>query len=126
MKKRLIAYWIFTALTLLSFISGGLGDLLHASQVQEGMRALGYPDYVMTILGVWKLLGALAVAAPRLPRLKEWAYAGMVFDLTGAAASHAAVGEPVGKVVTPLVIAAVAIVSWWLRPDSRKLAGPSV
>ena len=67
------------------------------------------------------MLGAAAVLAPRLPRLKEWAYAGMVFDLTGAARSHAAVGDAAAKVVTPLVLLALVVASWALRPQSRKL-----
>jgi hypothetical protein len=76
---------------------------------------------VVTILSVWKVLGGLAVLAPHLPRLKEWAYAGMAFDLSGAAASHAAVEDPAGKIVVPLVLLGIAMVSWALRPESRKL-----
>src|SRR4029079_7465953 len=109
MKTRLIVYWIATVLTALSFLSGGVGDLVQPASILEGMTHLGYPTYFTTILGVWKVLGAIVILAPRLPRLKEWAYAGMVFDLTGAAASHAATGDPVGKVVTPIAIMVVVI-----------------
>jgi hypothetical protein len=70
---------------------------------------------------VWKLLGGVAILAPRSPRLKEWAYAGMVLDLTGAAASHAAVGDPAGKVAAPLINSGIVMASWALRPESRKL-----
>src|SRR5215813_12394079 len=90
MKMRPIAYWITTALTAFVFLSGGAADVARPSFVMEGMTQLGYPPYFVLILGVWKVLGGIVVLAPRLPRLKEWAYAGMVFDLTGAAASHAA------------------------------------
>ena len=81
--------------------------------------------YFVSILGVWKVLGGVAVLAPRLPRLKEWAYAGMLFDLTGAAASHAALGDPAGKIVAPLIISGIVTASWALRPESRKLRGAS-
>lgn len=87
----------------------------------EGMTHLGYPAYFVSILSVWKTLGGVAVLAPRLPRLKEWAYAGMFFDLSGAAASHASVGDPAGKIATPLVILGIVAASWALRPESRKL-----
>jgi len=96
-------------------------DAIHAPPVIATMKALGYPAYVATILGVWKLLGAVTLLAPRLPRLKEWAYAGVVFDLTGAAFSHASAGDPVDKILIPLVLLAVAFASWALRPESRKL-----
>lgn len=121
-KARTIGYWVTTGLLGFAFAAGGLGDLTRSPQVVEGMTHLGYPAYFATILGVWKLLGAAAVLAPRFPRLKEWAYAGIVFDLTGAAASHAASGDDAGKVITPLVLLAIAGASWALRPESRKLA----
>jgi len=92
-----------------------------ADEPLRGMAALGYPAYFVTILGAWKLLGGLALLAPRLPRLKEWAYAGIAFDLTGAAFSHAAVGHPAAKVIAPLVILGLAAASWALRPASRRL-----
>jgi len=76
---------------------------------------------VATLLGVWKLLGAAAIAAPGLPRLKEWAYAGVLFDLSGAAFSHASSGDPAAKVAVPLVLLGLAAVSWAFRPASRRL-----
>lgn len=123
MKPRLIAYWVTTALTAFVFLSGGVMDIVQPPDVIKGMTDLGYPVYFTTILGVWKVLGGVAVLAPRLPRLKEWAYAGMIFDLTGASASHASVGDPVAKVVIPLVLAGIVMASWALRPDSRRLGG---
>lgn len=121
-KARTIGYWVSTGLLAFAFAAGGVGDLSGAPQVLEGMTHLGYPAYFATILGVWKVLGAVALLAPRFPRLKEWAYAGIFFDLTGAAYSHAVSGDPAGKVITPLVLVAVAAASWALRPESRKLA----
>jgi uncharacterized membrane protein YphA (DoxX/SURF4 family) len=122
---RLIAYWVTTGLTAFAFLSGGVADVLRPSFVMEGMTHLGYPAYFVLILGVWKVLGGVAVLVPRFPRLKEWAYAGMLFDLTGATASHAAIGDPVDKIVTPIILLGIVAASWALRPDSRKLRGPS-
>jgi uncharacterized membrane protein YphA (DoxX/SURF4 family) len=124
MKTRTIAYWITTALVSLAFAAGGLADLSGAPEVMAGMKHLGYPAYVAAILGVWKVLAPVALLAPRFPRLKEWAYAGIVFDLTGAAASHAAVGDDAGKIVAPLILAALAAASWALRPEDRRLKAP--
>jgi len=121
MKLKLIAYWITTALAALPFLAGGIMDLSGSAEVTAGMAALGYPAYFATILGAWKVLSVPALLLPGLPRVKEWAYAGMFFDLTGAAFSHAAVSDPAAKVITPLVIAALLIASWWLRPASRVL-----
>ena len=115
-KLKTIAYWGATSLTALAFFTGGLADLARGPAMVNGMAHLGYPSYFMLILGAWKVLGALAVVAPRFPRLKEWAYAGMAFDLTGAALSHAAVGDPAGKVLVPLVLLGIAAASWALRP----------
>ena len=121
MKPQKIAYIATTSLVAFAFASGGALDLTHAPAVLEPMTKLGYPLYVASILGAWKLLGAAAIVAPRLPRVKEWAYAGMVFELTGAAISHAASGDPAGNVVTPLVLLALVVASWALRPESRTL-----
>ena len=78
---RTIAYWITTVLTAFVFLSAGAADVAQPEFVMEGMRHLGYPDYFSRILGVWKVLGGIAILAPRLPLLKEWAYAGMLFNL---------------------------------------------
>jgi hypothetical protein len=115
-KLKTFAYWGATLLTAFAFLAGGVADLARGPALVSGMAHLGYPSYFMLILGAWKVLGALAVVAPRLPRLKEWAYAGMFFDLTGAALSHASVGDPAAKVLVPLVILAIAAASWALRP----------
>jgi uncharacterized membrane protein YphA (DoxX/SURF4 family) len=123
MKTRTTLYWVFTGLTALAFAFGGVMDLLRPEPMVQAIQHLGYPSYFLIILGTWKLLGAVAIAAPRLPLLKEWAYAGMLFDLTGAALSHAASGDDFGKIVTPLVLLGVTAASWYLRPEARRLAG---
>ena len=121
MNARNIGYWTTTALIALAMLSGSAAYFAGVEGPVQGMAALGYPAYFVTLLSIWKLLGGLAILAPRLPRLKEWAYAGIVFDLTGAAYSHAAVGDPAAKVIAPLVLLGIAAASWALRPASRRL-----
>lgn len=125
-KGKKIGYWVTTALLALAYLAGGAGDLSRGPEMVAGMAHLGYPAYLLLILGVWKLLAVPTLLAPKLPRLKEWAYAGIVFNLTGASVSHAASGDGAGKVVTPLVILLIAAASWALRPEGRKLAGPVI
>lgn len=125
MNARSAGYWTTTTLVALSFLSGGAAYLAHAEVPLRGMAELGYPAYFVALLGGWKVLGGLALLAPRCPLLKEWAYAGIAFDLTGAACSQAATGHPPAKVVAPLVILGLAVASWALRPASRRLASPA-
>ena len=120
MKGRIIAYWITTGLVALAFLSGGIFDAIQAPQAVEIMKHLGYPAYFASIIGVWKVLGAVAILAPRTPLVKEWAYAGIVFDVTGAAISHGAIGD-FKDIVAPLILLGVAAASWALRPESRRL-----
>lgn len=121
MTKQTVGYWICTGLVAAAFLSGGVVDIMRPPQALEGMTHLGYPAYFMIILGVWKVLGGIAILAPGLPLLKEWAYAGMIFDLTGASASHFSTGDDLWHIVTPLVIALLVYGSWALRPASRRL-----
>jgi len=123
MRTRAIVYWVSTILIAFSMGSGGIGQLAHVPGVVDGfVRLLGYPAYFVTILGLWKVLGAIAILVPRFPRLKEWAYAGIFFDLTGAAASSAAVKAQTFHVIVPLVLTGVLMASWALRPESRTIA----
>ncbi len=123
MTRGSALYWITTALLAAAFLVPGVGNIIHASHIASDMAHLGYPSYFLSILGCWKVLGAIAILVPGLPRLKEWAYAGMIFDLSGAAASRAAVGDGALMIVVPLLIGSVALVSWSLRPSGRKLQG---
>ena len=123
MNKKLIGYWLATALFCLAMAAGGTMNLMRVEMQKESMTALGYPEYLMTILGVAKLSGAAALLAPGLARLKEWAYAGFAFDLLGATVSHAAVGDPASDTLRPFVVLLVAAASYALRPAGRRLAG---
>ncbi len=126
MKLKLIGYWATTAAIALETLAGGVTDLIHGREilvagdpVVEVVTHLGYPVYLLTILGVWKLLGGIVLLVPRFPRLKEWAYAGVFFELMGAAASLALHGE--SFISSPLILAMLALASWALRPPDRTL-----
>ena len=116
---RRYASWSATAVTVFMLLSGGLAYLLGAEFAVSGVVALGYPAYVVTILGVWKLLAVPALLVTGFDRLKEWAYAGVMFDLTGAAASHLAVGDPLWHQFLIGGLLAAAFVSYALRPAVR-------
>jgi uncharacterized membrane protein YphA (DoxX/SURF4 family) len=122
MKTKSIAYWTTTILVAF-FMSGGIAQVAQVKATVDGfVHILGYPPYFVTILGVWKVLGAIAILVPRFPRLKEWAYAGIFFDLMGAAWSNVSVGGYGAygfHVIAPLLICVLAVVSWALRPESR-------
>lgn len=118
---RKSAFWIATVLVAMAFFGSGIANLVHAPHIAADMAHLGYPAYFSTILGAWKLLGGIAVVAPRLPHVKEWAYAGMIFDLTGAAISRAVSGDGFGGIVPPLLIAVLVVASWALRSPDRVL-----
>jgi hypothetical protein len=102
----------------------GAALLARAPHFVHDMAHLGYPDYLLPLLGVWKLLGASVILAPRLARLKEWAYAGMIFDATGAAVSRGVLGDGLFAIAMPLLISGVVLASWALRPTGRILNAP--
>lgn len=120
MSWKQIGYWGLTGLFCLAMGMAGVMNLIRFEPQQQAMVELGYPVYLMSILGVAKVLGVLALLAPRLPLLKEWAYAGFTFDLLGAAASHAFAGHSPVQIVVPLVMLVVAGGSYLLRPADRR------
>ena len=124
-KNKIIGYWVATAVICLAMTAGGVSDLLRVDQVTEVMVGLGYPMYLLTILGVAKLLAVVAVLAPGFTRLKEWAYAGITFDLGGAFFSHIAVKDAVSDTIIPLALLLVGLTSYALRPHSRRLPSAS-
>ncbi len=122
-KAKNISYWITTALVAFFIGTGGVAQMwqYHANP-HSIVPVLGYPMYFFAILGFWKALGAIAIVWPRYPRLKEWAYAGIFFDLTGAVASIVAVGGYGAygfHVLAPLIISGLTVASWALRPERR-------
>jgi len=123
-QGKMIAYWTVTLLLAAAVMLSGIGQLMQYGGNLELVKKLGYPLYVLTILGIWKVLGAIALVVPGFPRLKEWVHAGIFFLMTGAALSHLFAndyGDYGFNIILPLSYAALNIASWALRPKSRKL-----
>ena len=120
-KTHKIIYWIATIWLSLGMVSTGAVQLMKIKEETEMMSRLGYPVYVLTILGIWKMLGTIAVLVPKFPLLKEWAYAGFFFAMSGAVFSHLANGDSVIELIGPTLLIVLTIVSWYLRPADRKL-----
>ena len=116
MNRRVI-YITSTAILVLETLAGAFMDLAHFPLVVQDVRSIGYPTYVLYIVGVWKILAVGALLWRRLPRLREWAYAGVFFEMSGAVASHVLVGNPIGKFAAPLAFTLLTLVSWWFQPD---------
>lgn len=121
MKAKMFGYWMTTGILAFGLFAGGIAYLIRPPAIVAGMADLGYPLYITTILGFWKVLGAITLLAPRLPRLKEWVYAGVFFNMTGAVASHILSGNAIAEFLWPLFFAICAVASWALRPESRVL-----
>lgn len=120
-KRNKIIYWVATIWLSLGMVSTGIVQLMHIEKDVAMMARLQYPVYLLTIIGVWKLLGVVAVLIPRFPLLKEWAYAGFFFCMSGAIVSHIAVGDKMGDIFPPLLLLVLTIVSWYFRPADRKI-----
>ena len=120
-KRAKIIYWVFTIWLSLGMVSTAIVQLLGRKEETEMIRDLGYPLYFMALLGVWKILGVIVVLAPKLPVLKEWAYAGFFFAMSGAAYSHIVSGHSFTEIFPSLLLLALTILSWYLRPPGRKI-----
>lgn len=123
-KKNKIIYWIATIWLALGMVATGTGQLVKMKAGQgaaDMITHLGYPLYLLTILGIWKVLGAVAVLVPKFPLLKEWAYAGFFFVMSGAIFSHIAVGDSVSAIFPSLLLVILTVVSWYFRPAKRKI-----
>jgi len=121
-KRTKIIYWIFTLWMALGMVSTAIVQLLQQKDEVENFTTLGYPIYLMTIIGVWKILGVIVVLLPKLPLIKEWAYAGFFFVMSGAVISHIIVGDPIGKTLPAVLLLVLVIISWYFRPADRKIS----
>ena len=119
-RGRAVTYWLATGFIAAEFALGGVWDLLQISYVRTVLAHLGYPSYFATFMGIWKVPGSVVLVVPRLPRLKEWVYAGMVYEMTGALFSHLNVGDGARAAAIPLVILGLIALSWALRPPDRR------
>jgi hypothetical protein len=115
MSRRVI-YITTTSILVLEILAGAVMDLGHFPLVVQVVRSIGYPTYVLYIVGVWKILAVGALLWRRVPRLREWAYAGVFFEMSGAVASHVLAGDPIGKYAAPLAFTLLTLVSWRLQP----------
>jgi len=123
-KRNKIIYWIATIWLALGMISTGAVQLFKVKEGQGGLDSiihLGYPVYILTLLGIWKVLGVIAVLIPKLPLLKEWAYAGFFFVVSGAIFSHIAAGDAVSSIFPALLLLILTFLSWYFRPADRKV-----
>lgn len=121
-KRNKIIYWVSTIWLSLGMFSTGIVQLLQVQEEVEFIMRLGYPKYFLTLLGVWKILGVIAVLIPRYPILKEWAYAGFFFAMSGAVFSHIAFGNPLNDIFPPVLLLVLTAVSYYFRPASRKVS----
>jgi uncharacterized membrane protein YphA (DoxX/SURF4 family) len=120
-KRNKIIYWISTIWLALGMLSTGIVQLIKLKEEADMMTHLGYPLYFLTILGIWKILGVLAVLIPKFPLLKEWAYAGFFFAMSGAVFSHFACGDEGKDFFGPILLIVLTVVSWYFRPADRKV-----
>lgn len=120
-KRNKIIYWVATLWLCLGMSATGIVQLIHMEEEVTNFTNLGYPTYLMTLLGIWKILGVIAMLLPRFPLLKEWAYAGFFFAMSGAVISHLIVGDELITLFGPMLLIALTVVSWYYRPASRKL-----
>ncbi len=121
-KRKLIIYWVATGLMAFGMLASGIQQVLQTKEMVDMIIHLGYPLYFMTILGIWKIMGVIVILIPGFKLVKEWAYAGLLFTMTGALFSHLACGDNgVKEIIGPLMQSIFIILSWYLRPTSRKI-----
>ncbi|MCR9066342.1 MAG: DoxX family protein [Cytophagales bacterium] len=120
-KRRKIIYWVATLWLALGMTSTGIVQIIKMDEEAQNFANLGFPEYLMTIIGVWKILGVLAILIPKFPLVKEWAYAGFFFTMSGAIVSHLAVHDPLVEIAGPSLLLILTLISWYLRPESRTL-----
>jgi len=120
-KRKTLWYWIFTIILSFCIFSGGLAQAMQVKGVVEGFKPLGYPIYFISLIGIWKMLGIIAILIPGFKLLKEWAYAGIFFVMSGAVISHIASSDVSVQIIAPFLLAIFTVLSWYLRPADRKI-----
>ncbi len=120
-KRNKIIYWIATGFLSFGMLAGGIQQSLQIGGYNKIVSDLGYPLYILSILGVWKILGVIAILIPKKPILKEWAYAGFFFAMSGAFISHLVSGQSFVEALPSLILILITIASWYFRPIERKV-----
>jgi DoxX-like family len=121
MTAKTIGYWVMTSLLAFILLSGGFWLLIYSQDTVAGTPLLGLPAYIFIILGFWKILGGIAILLPRIPLIKEWAYAGIFFNMSGAAAARAFSDDSTAHIIVPILITGLTVASWYFRPADRKI-----
>lgn len=121
MKRNKIIYWLTTGLLAFGMTAQGVAQLLHTKGYADILAHLGYPLYLLSILGIWKILGVIVILLPHVKLVKEWAYAGFFFVMSGAFISHAAAGDAIREMAPALVLLSLIVASWYFRPADRKI-----
>lgn len=122
-KTNARLYWLATVLLCAGMLAGAIGQLSKADFNVQGVTHLGYPHYLLNVIGIWKILGVIALLMPGYLLLKEWTYAGFFFLLSGATISHIVSGDPFGEYIAPLLFCGLTVASWYWRPAARRLSG---
>ena len=120
-KRNKIIYWTVTIFLAIAMTAGGIQQMLQIGGYNEIVTNLGYPLYLLSIIGMWKILGVITILVPNFPVLKEWAYAGFFFAMSGAAISHMAVGQSFTEAMPSLFLVLIIFLSWYFRPVDRKI-----
>lgn len=124
-KGKKIIYWVATIWLALGMLSSGIVQLLNMKEGTEFITRLGYPSYFVTLLGISKILGVVVLLIPKFPLLKEWAYAGFFFTMSGAVFSHFANSGSAKDFFGPVLLLILIIISWYSRPADRKVILPN-
>ena len=125
-NPKLVIYWIATVLMSVGMFGSGIAQIIRAKQMVDIINHVGYPLYVLTLLGVWKILGVITILLPGFKLMKEWAYAGFFFLMSGALFSHLALGDSGKAIIGPFMQIIFIVLSWYFRPASRKLLIPAL
>jgi hypothetical protein len=120
-KAGKVIYWVTTGFLSFGMLAGGIQQLLQIGGYVDIVTKLGYPVYMLSILGGWKILGVIAILVPRFTLVKEWAYAGFFFAMSGASISHLTIGQPFSEAVPSLILLTMTVLSWYFRPESRRI-----
>ncbi|MES2985586.1 MAG: DoxX family protein [Patescibacteria group bacterium] len=121
-KRNKIIYWISTVWLALGMVSSGIIQIMQTPTEVEFITQLGYPVYFLMIIGVWKILGTIAILVPKYPLVKEWAYAGFFFCMSGAVFSHFGNGDAFTTMLPAILLTVLTVVSWKFRPEGRKIS----
>ena len=120
-KRNKIIFWISTIWLALAMLASGLQQIFHTKGFVDIIVHLGYPLYFLYILGIWKILGVIAILIPKFGILKEWAYAGFFFAMSGAIFSHIALHDSISEIFPALLLLILTALSWYFRPSDRKI-----